>query len=80
MDRSFSNRRVSSSCLLLLYVIEIPAFNANSVDPDQMPRSAESIQCIHCLQMPPLWHKWVNSDTPLNYRGVVGPRVKGPLT
>ena len=35
--------------LLLLLLLEIPAFNANSVDPDQTPRSAVSDLGLHCL-------------------------------
>ena len=35
--------------LLLLYFIENPAFNVNSVDPDQMPHSAASDLGLHCL-------------------------------
>ena len=38
-------------------------FNANSVDPDQTPRSLASDLVLHYLQMPLLWdarHKWVN--------------------
>ena len=31
------------------YFIEIPVFNANSVDPDQMPLSAVSDLGLHCL-------------------------------
>ena len=30
-------------------IIEIDVFNANSVDPDQTPRSAVSDLCLHCL-------------------------------
>ena len=42
--------------------IEILVFDANSVDPDQTPRSAASDQGLHCLPMSLLWdakHKWV---------------------
>ena len=42
---------------------EIPDFNANTVDPDQTPRSAASDQGLNCLLMSLLWdarHKWVN--------------------
>ena len=42
--------------------IEIPIFNANSVDPDQTPRSAASDRGQHCLSISLLWdarHKWV---------------------
>ena len=43
--------------------IEIPVFKANSVDPDQTPRSAASDLGLHCLPMSLLWdtrHKYVN--------------------
>ena len=49
----------------LLYLpcfIEIPVFNANSVHPDQTPRSAASDLGLHCLPMSLLLgvrHKWV---------------------
>ena len=51
-----------SQFLLLPSFIEIPVFNANRVDPDQMPHSAASGQGLHCLPMSLLWdarHKWV---------------------
>ena len=38
-------------------------FNENCVDPGQMPHSAVSDLCVHCLSMSLLWdtrHKWVN--------------------
>ena len=44
-------------------MIEIPVFNANSVDPDRMSRSAASDLGLHCLPMSLLWgatHKWTN--------------------
>ena len=44
-------------------------FNANSVDPDQTPRSAASDQGLHCLPMSLLWDarlKWVNQHTNKN--------------
>ena len=37
------------SILLLLCFKEIPIFNANSVDPDQTPRSAASDQGLRTL-------------------------------
>ena len=49
--------------LLLLCIIEIPVFNANSVDPDQTPRSAASDLGLYCLSISHLWdarHKMVN--------------------
>ena len=53
------------SVVLLLHVpcvIEIPVLDANSVDPDQTPRSAASDLGLHCLPVPLLWDtrlKWV---------------------
>ena len=43
--------------------LDIPLFNANSVDPDQTPRSAASDQGLHCLPTSLLLNarlKWVN--------------------
>ena len=37
------------SFLLILCFIEIPAFNANSVDPDQMQHYVASDLGLHCL-------------------------------
>ena len=59
----FAIEGVSDRILLLLYLTEIPVFNANSVYPDQTPRSAASDLGLHCLPMSLLWdtrHKWVN--------------------
>ena len=56
-DRSVSNSRVS-------VLIEITVFNANSVDPDQMPRFAASDLCLHFLPIILLGVsrlKWVNT-------------------
>ena len=50
---------------LLSYFIEIPAFSANSVDPDQTPRSAASDLGQHCLPMSILWdarYKYVKNS------------------
>ena len=38
---------------LLPCFIEIPIFNANSVDPDQMQRSSMSDMGLHCLPVVP---------------------------
>ena len=43
---------MSGQFLSLLCFIEISIFNANSVDPDQMPCSVVSDLGIHCLQRP----------------------------
>ena len=40
---------VSGYFLLLLYFIEIPVLNANSIDADQTPRSVASDLGLHCL-------------------------------
>ena len=48
--------------LSLSCFVEIPELNANTVDPDQMPRSAASDLGLHCLPMFLLWDarlKWV---------------------
>ena len=55
LDRSNSNRRGSVYFLLLPCFIEIPVFNANRVDPDQMLHSAVSDLGLHCLSMSLLW-------------------------
>ena len=44
---------------------EIPVLNANSVGPNQKPRSAASDLGLHCSQMPLLWdtrHKRVKQS------------------
>ena len=46
---------VSEWFLLLPCIIEIPIFNANTVDPDQTPQNAASDQGLHCLPMSHLW-------------------------
>ena len=40
---------VSGEFLLFICFIEIPVFNANSVDPDQMRQNAASDLGLHCL-------------------------------
>ena len=52
LDLSVSNSRVSGYFLLQLCCIEIPVFNENCVDPDQMPHSAAFDLGLHCLQVP----------------------------
>ena len=49
------------TCIITMF-IQIPVFNANSVDPDQTPRSV-SDPGLHCLSVSLLWdarHKWIN--------------------
>ena len=57
---------MSDKFLLLPFFIKKKksVFNANSVNPDQTPRSAASNLDLHYLPMSLLWdvrHKWVNS-------------------
>ena len=55
---------VSSLFSVLPFITEIPVFNANSVDPDQMPHFVASNLGLHCLPVSLLWdamHKWVNN-------------------
>ena len=49
----------------LLYFIEIPKLNANSVDPDKMLHSMASDLGLHCLPMSLLRdtrNKWVKTS------------------
>ena len=50
LARSISNRRVSG-LVLLPYFIDIFVFNADSIDPNQTPRSVASDLGLHCLPM-----------------------------
>ena len=49
LDRAISSNGVSSKFLLLPWFTEILVLNANSVVPDQTPRSAASDLGLHCL-------------------------------
>ena len=41
-----------AGCLLcFILIVEVPIFNANSVDPDQMPHSVASDLGLHCLSI-----------------------------
>ena len=56
LDRSISNRRgvPVKRCLIIFTIpplIEIPVHHANSVDPDETPRSGASDLVLQCLQM-----------------------------
>ena len=66
LDRFLSCLRgVWSFFLLLPCFIEMPLVNANSIDPDQTPRSAASDLGLHCLPMSHLRdarHKLVNAN------------------
>ena len=55
LDRPISSIRDVWLFLLLPCFIEIPVFNVNSVDPDQMPHYAASDLGLHCLPMSLLW-------------------------
>ena len=57
---------VSYYHIFFFLYIEIPVFNANSVDPDQMPHCAMSNLDLHCLPNYPfgcLQTKLVNKKT-----------------
>ena len=66
----------------------MPVINANSVDPDQTPRSAASDLGLHRLLMSHLWdarHKWVNIVSSLlrfciHYLVIVGRATQTALT
>ena len=47
----FQLKGVSGKFLLLPWFTEIPVLNANSVDPEQKPRTAASDLGRHCLPM-----------------------------
>ena len=49
LDRSIFNSRVSGYFLFLLCFTEIPVFNANSIDTNQMPHSVASDLGLYCL-------------------------------
>ena len=51
----FPIKGVSGQFLLLPCFIEIPVFNANSVDPDQTPRFASCDLGLHCLSKCVQW-------------------------
>ena len=60
----FPVKGVSGWFVLLPCFTEIPVLYANSVDPDQTPRSAASDLGLHCLPMSLLWDtrlKWVKT-------------------
>ena len=62
LDPSISKRRNICVFLVSPCFIEIPVYNANSVDPDQTPRSAASDLGLYFLPVSLLWdarHKWV---------------------
>ena len=53
---------MSGHYLLLPCFVVISTFNANNIDPNQMPHAAESDLGLHCLQWSYLLdarHKWV---------------------
>ena len=64
-DRSIFNRRGVWVVLLLPCFKEIPVNNANSVDPDPIPRSVASDLDLDCLPISFSWdarHKWVQRN------------------
>ena len=72
MERFIS--RISGAWLVFIIMfVEISEFNANGVDPDQMPRSAASDLGLHCLPVSLLWDamlKWIKLETALLYFGL----------
>ena len=62
---------MSGQFSLLPCFIEILVFNANSIYPDQTPRSVASDLGLHCLPMSRLWdarHKWVKAPSKIRSR------------
>ena len=55
LDRFIPNRRGVRQDLLLPFAMDIPVHYANSVSPDQTPRSTASDLGLHCLPMSFLW-------------------------
>ena len=58
----FPMSRMSEYLLIIPCFVEMPVFNANSVDPDQTPRLWRLICVYTVLPMSFLWHtrlKWV---------------------
>ena len=55
LDWSISYRRGVWLVFIITIYIEIPALNANSVDPDQVPCSAASDLNLHYSPMSLLW-------------------------
>ena len=54
-----------SGKFILPWFTEIPVLNANSVDPDQTPRSVASDLGLHCFPVSILWDarlKWVKDS------------------
>ena len=52
LDKFISTRRGVWLIFIITMIIEIPVYNANSVDPDQTPQSVASDLGLHCLQIP----------------------------
>ena len=62
----FQFKRCLVKFLLYICFIEIPVLHANTVDPDQRPRSMASDPGLHCLPISLLWdarHKWVKESS-----------------
>ena len=62
--------------LLLNCYIEIPVFNANSVDPDQIQHSAPSDLGLHCLPVTLLGVsrlKWVKDEPIIQIKSELNP-------
>ena len=59
---SISNSRGVWLFLLLPWFIKNPEFNANSAEPDQLPRSAAFDLGIHCLPMSLFMGRYAEKD------------------
>ena len=65
LDWSISNISGVWLVFIITMLIEIHVLNANSVEPDQTPRSAASDRGLLCLPMSLLWNtrlKWVKTN------------------
>ena len=65
LDRSIFYIKGVWLVFIIIMFCRISKFNANSVDPDQTPRSAASDLGLRCLPMSFLWDarlKWVNTS------------------
>ena len=55
LNRSISYIRSVWLVFIVTTFVEISIFNANSVDPDQMPHSVASVLGLHYLPMSLFW-------------------------
>ena len=82
-DRFISYQRDVWLFLLLPCFVEIPAFNANDVDPDQTPRSATFDLDLYCLPISLLWDarlKWVKIGSAIKIKNRMANSVNPDVT